>query len=97
MSEAPYYTGDGVPLKFTVSDDDGAVNPTACEVIILKPTNEVVECASAVDGNEVSCNVAGSVTTAKGLYKAYFVLTLPSELERTHKIEFNVALNPEEN
>lgn len=94
---APYYTGDSVPLKFTVSDDNGDVNPTACVVTVLKPTNEIAECTAAIDGNEVSCNVAGSVTVAKGIYKAYFVLTLPSELERTHKIEFNVALNPEEN
>lgn len=91
----PYYTGDGVPLKFTVSDADGGVNPTACEVTILKPTNETATCTAAIDSNTVSCNVPGSITTVQGLYKAYFVLILPSELERTHKIEFEVIANPE--
>ncbi len=92
----PYYTGDGVPLKFTVSDADGDVTPTSCVVHILKPTNEYIDnTEAAVDGNKVSYNVPGSVTATRGLYKAYFVLTLPSELERTHKIEFNVIANPE--
>lgn len=93
----PYYTRDSVPLKFTVSDADGDVNPTACEVNILKPTNEAATGTAAIDSNTVSCNVPGSVTTTQGLYKAYFILTLPSELERTHKIEFDVIANPEVN
>jgi len=94
---APYYTGDGVPLKFIVSDADGDVSPTACEVTILGPGNTISEGTATIDDNEVSCNVPGSVTCAEGLYKVYFVLTLPSELERTHKIEFNVIINPEVN
>ena len=94
---APYYTGDGVPLKFTVSDADGALNPTSCAVAVLKPDNEVVESTAAVEGDEISYNVPGSVTDKRGLYKVYFVLTLPSSLERTHKIEFDVTGNPEEN
>ena len=95
---APYYTGDGVPLKFTVSDKDGAVNPSACEVAILTPNNALIdETPAAIDGNTVSYNVPASVTDTDGLYKAYFILTLPSGLERTHKIEFTVIANPEEN
>ncbi len=93
-----YYTGDGVPLKFLVTDSDGAVNPSACDVLVLKPDNETCDsCTAAIDANEVSCNVGGSVTDKGGLYKVYFVLTLPSGLERTHKIEFTVVNNPEEN
>ena len=94
----PYYTGDGVPLKFKVTDIDGAVNPSSCAVVILKPHNSITdEVPAAVDGNVVSYNVPASVTDEQGLYKAYFVLTLPSGLERTHKIEFTVITNPEEN
>lgn len=94
----PYYTGDGVPLKFTVTDRDGAVNPTGCTVVILTPHNSLTdEIDSALDGNTVSYNVPASVTDTDGLYKAYFVLTLPSGAERTHKIEFTVIVNPEEN
>lgn len=95
---APYYTGDGVPLKFTVSDKDGAVNPTSCKVIILTPHNALTdETDAAVDGNEVSYNVPASVTDVDGLYKSYFILTLPSGAERTHKIEFKIVVNPEKN
>ena len=95
---APYYTGDDVPLKFTVSDADGAVNPSSCVVYILKPTNNYITGTGvAIDGNAISYNVPGSITDIRGLYKAYFVLTLPSGLERTHKIEFTVVTNPEEN
>ena len=94
---APYYTGDSVPLKFTVTDADGAVNPASCVVHILKPDNTYIDnTAAAVDGNEVSYNVPASVTGMRGVYKAYFVLTL-SYGERTHKIEFSVIMNPEEN
>lgn len=95
---APYYTGDGVPLKFTVSDRDGAVNPSSCKVIILTPHNSLTdEVDAAIDGNEVSYNVPGNVTNAQGTYKTYFILTLPSGAERTHKREFTVIVNPEEN
>ena len=93
---APYYTGDGVPLKFTITDADGDVNPASCAVRILKPSNAYVDNSeAAVSGNEVSYNVPGSVTTEQGTYRVYFVCILPSELERTHKIEFDVLLNPE--
>lgn len=94
---APYYEGDGVPLKFTVSDADGAVNPVSCDVYILKPHNTVVEAEPAIDGNKVSYNVPGTTTDTGGHYKVYFIMTLPSGLERTHKIEFDVRVNPEEN
>lgn len=94
----PYYTGDGVPLKFTVTDADGAVNPSDCVVHILKPTNEyITDPTVAIDGDEVSYNVGGTATNQTGLYKAYFVVTLPSGLERTHKIEFYIIANPEGN
>ena len=95
---APYYTGDDVPLKFTVSDREGAVNPTGCKVIILTPHNSLTdETDVAVDGNEVSYNVPGSINDSDGVYKAYFILTLPSGFERTHKMEFKIIVNPEEN
>ncbi len=32
-----------------------------------------------------------------GLYKAYFVCILPSGGERTHKIEYEILANPQEN
>jgi len=95
---APYYTGDGVPLKFTVSDADGAVNPSSCVVVILTPHNSVTdEVDAAVDGNEVSYNAPASVNDSDGVYKVYFILTLPSGFERTHKIEYRIIANPEEN
>jgi len=93
---APYYTGDGIPLKFKVTDADGVVNPTNCTVHILNPGNALAEGETAIDGNEVSYNVPGVMTGKGGGYKAYFCLTLPSGLERTHKIEFTVIKNPEQ-
>ena len=89
---APYYTGDRVPLKFTVSNAD----ITSSEVFILKPSNTMMEgVPAAVDDNTVSYNVPGSVTNEAGRYRAYFVNTLASGGERTHKPEFEVLKNPE--
>ena len=89
----PYYTGDTVPLRFTVTDANGAVNPSSCVVVILKPNRTVTsETDAVIDGNEVSYNVLASVTNVSGVYKAFFVLTLAYG-ERTHKIEFNVTKN----
>lgn len=93
----PYYTRDGVPLKFTVSDENGVVNITSSKVVILKPHNEAVDGVdAAVNGNEVSYNVPGSVTTISGTYRAYFVCILPSGSERTHQITFEIKRNPGE-
>lgn len=90
-----YYTGDSVPLKFTISDKDGAVNPSKVMVLILMPNHGVSSSAeAALDGNEVSYTVPASITREAGSYKAYFVCSL-SYGERTHKIEFNVTKNPE--
>ena len=92
-----YYTGDTVPLKFSITDAAGAVNPSAVAVEILKPHNTVITGATAgMDGNVVTYNVPASVTNEQGRYKAYFICTL-SFGERTHKIEFNVIANLEEN
>lgn len=95
MSPAPYYTGDNIPLKFTVSDKDGAVNPSAAEVWLLTPcTREHTKLGDAtVDGNEVSYTVGTDKTCGAGIYKFYFVLTLPFGA-RTHKIEREVIHNP---
>jgi len=93
---APYYTGDQIPLKYTVSDAIGGVNITSCKVTILKPDNTIMgEVDAAVDGNEVSYNIPGNVTNLEGVYRVYFVNILPSGGERTHKIERTVLLNPE--
>lgn len=93
----PYYSGDTVPLKFTITDDQGAVNPSAVVVEILKPHNTLITGTNAgIDGNVVTCNVPAPVNDEQGHYKAYFVCTL-SYGERTHKIEYDVIKNPEEN
>jgi len=90
-----YYTGDAVPLKFTITDKDGAVKPSLVMVLIQKPDNTVSnEVEAAIAENEVSYTVPSSITQQKGNYKAYFVCTL-SYGERTHKIEFNVIKKPE--
>ena len=92
-----YYTGDTIPLKFTITDATGAVNPSAVAVEILKPHNTLITGATAgIDGNVVTYNVPASVTNEHGNYKAYFICTL-SFGERTHKMEFTIILNPEEN
>lgn len=96
MSLAPYYTGDNVPLKFTVSGKGGGINPLAAKVIILTPNAPTEETNATIDGNTVSYTVPTSVTDKSGRYKAYFVLTLPSGI-RTHKIEFKVKTNAEGN
>ena len=91
---SPYYTGDAVPLKFTVTDKDGAVNPSLAMVYILMPGNRVSNGVEAtIDGNEVSYTVPSDITQRYGKYKAYFVCTLTYG-ERTHKIEFSVRKNP---
>ena len=92
-----YYTGDTVPLSFSVTDANGAVNPSAATVEILKPTNTYTASDNAtVVGNIVSYNVPASVTDEEGKYKAYFICTI-SYGERTHKIMFDVIKNPEMN
>lgn len=91
----PYFTGDGVPLKFTISDATGGITPSAVSVTILKPNNSVTDSVPAgIDENQVSYDVPGSVTDIDGRYRAYFVNTLPSGVERTHMIEFEVIRNP---
>ena len=88
-----YYTGDSIPLSFTVTDKDGAVTPSAAKIAILKPNNiPIAEVDATISTNTVSYTVPGSVTLMVGLYKAFFVLTL-SYGERTHKIEFTVEAN----
>lgn len=95
MSIAPYYTGDVVPLKFTISDATGAITPLAVEVTIQRPNHVLTESIVAdIDSNQVSYDVPISTTTQDGIYKAYFVITLPGGLIRTHKIEFKVIRNP---
>ena len=94
---SPYYSGDSIPLRFTLTDSTGAVNPSASKITILKPDNTVTtETNATVAGNVVTYTVPASVTDKKGKYKAYFVNTL-SYGERTHKIEFDVTPNVEEN
>lgn len=90
----PYFTGDTVPLAFTCTDEDGAVNPVSATVGILAPGNLWITPVSAtVVANLVSYNVPNTVTDSDGHYKAYFVVTL-SYGERTHTIEFDVKVNP---
>ena len=90
-----YYTGDSVPLKFTVTDSGGAVTPSAAKVGILKPSKvETAEVNATIATNTISYTVPASVTDEQGLYKAYFRLTLTYG-ERTHKVEFSVIANPE--
>lgn len=92
---APYYTGDNVPLVFTVTDDDGAVVPTAVDLQISKPDGTVPDIEDAViDGNEVSYTVTTGTTDMAGGYKAFFVLTLPNGNIRTHQVSFSVVANP---
>ncbi len=92
-----YYTGDSVPLRFTVTDSAGAVTPSAATVAILKPHNTLTDEVNAtIATNIITYTVPGSVTNESGHYKAYFVLTL-SYGERTHKVEFDVKPNPEVN
>ncbi len=90
----PYYTGDTKPLKFTIDDDDGAVNPISVDLTILQPNKSILEDEAAVDGNEVSYTVPGTTNSQAGHYKVYFVCTLTYG-ERTHKIEYSVVSNPE--
>lgn len=97
---APYYTGDAVPLKFKISNAMGAIKPSSVKVIILTPTNGLTEEVDATidpdEPYEISYCVPGSVNVLQGLYKTYFVNTLSCG-ERTHKIEYKVAINPEVN
>jgi len=97
ISISPYYTGDSVPIRFTITDVNGAVNPISSTVEILKPDNSLTTITNAsVNSNIVIYTVPATVTTLQGHYKAYFVNTL-SYGERTHKIEFDVKVNPEVN
>ncbi len=96
-SSSPYYTGDSVPVRLTLTDADGAVNPSSCSVVVLKPDNTETTSANAtINANVVTYTIPGTVTTIRGHYKAYFVNTL-SYGERTYKVEFDVVSNPEIN
>jgi len=96
VNTAPYYTGDNVPLKFTVSDATGAVNPTSAKVMIVKPPlgDIIPEVDATISENEVSYVVPIDVTDIDGEYHAFFVMILPGDLTRTHKMEFTVLHNP---
>ena len=91
----PFYTGDNVPLKFTITDATGPLTPTVVTVEILKPDNQKTSPIEAgIDDNQVSYDVPTSITDVDGKYKAYFVITLPGGLIRTHKIEFDITSSP---
>ena len=95
MSEVPFYTGDNIPLKFTISDKDGVVNPSVAVVWCIKPSSrDYSELGNAtIDGNEVSYTVGTGCTGEVGIYKFYFIMTIPAG-QRTHKIEKEVIHNP---
>lgn len=95
MAQTEYYTGDTIPLKFTITDADGAVNPSQVKVTIQKPdkSHEDEEDATIL-GNEVSYIIPISVTDISGVYIAYFVCTLPGSQIRTHMMQASVVDNP---
>ena len=89
-----YFTGDNVPLKFTVTEGGVPVTPTVAKVTIVKPNfSMTAEVNATISSNVVSYVVPASVTTLQGYYEAYFVLTISGN-ERTHKMLFNVVVNP---
>jgi len=89
-----YYTGDTVPLGFTITDDLGGVEPSDVKVVILNPLHESTNPVDAtIDVNEVSYFVPGTVTILSGLYSAFFICTLTYG-ERTHRIDFRIEDNP---
>lgn len=93
---APYYTGDAVPLKFEISDQDGGVTPSAVKVTIVNSHNDLNGPVDAtIDDNTISYTVPGSVNEHHGDYIAYFVCTLGYG-ERTHKMAYKILPNPEE-
>jgi len=89
---APYFAGDTVPLKFTISDSEGGVTPSSVNVCLFKPDRSCVMDTATIDGSEVSYNVTS--TGVAGHYRCYFICSL-SYGERTHKIEFSITKNPE--
>lgn len=90
-----YYTGDTIPLKFTITDADGAVNPTQAKVTIIKPDNTAIpEEDAIINDNEVSYLIPVEVTNLSGVYKAFFVCSLPDSQVRTHKMQVTVIDNP---
>lgn len=94
MAKAPYYTGDNVRLGFTITDADGAVNPSVAQVKIVKPDDSVTDIVEAtIKGSEVSYIVPIDVTDLAGVYIAYFELTLPGTLIRTHRMSFSITQN----
>jgi hypothetical protein len=90
-----YYTGDTVPVKFTLTDANGPVTPSAVTIQVLRPDSGVVGVSEVfIDDNLVTCYIPGGVTIIAGVYKAYFACML-SYGERTHKVEFLIKANPE--
>jgi len=95
MALEEYYTGDTIPLKFTITDADGTVNPSSVKVTVYKPDKSEEAGADAeIIANEVSYTISGSVTDISGVYSAYFVCTLPSSQIRTHMMQATVVDNP---
>lgn len=89
-----YYTGDSIPLKFTVTDAQGPVTPSAAKVTILKPdASKTMGVDATIVTNTVSYTVPGTVTAKLGKYETFFVVTL-SYGERTHRIDFMIEVNP---
>ncbi len=95
MALAPYYTGDNVHLKFTITDESGDTYPTSAAISIIKPNNLVAGPYNVrVEGNEVSYAMLSTDTDLEGSYSAYFRVILLGDLARTHKIDFTVIKSP---
>lgn len=98
MALAPYYTGDNVPLKFNCYDGESPATPTSAVVTVVKrnPDKIMVEDVTAtISSNEVSYAVPTTATPIDGKYTAFFALTMPGGLSRTHAIDFEVIANPD--
>ena len=85
-----YYTGDNIPLEFTIWQSSTPKTPSAATVVILKPDRSSTNSANAtIVTNTVSYSVPTSVTTLEGIYTATFTLTIDGNT-RSKKMRFTV-------
>ena len=92
----PYYTGDNILIKFTVTDSSGGVNPTGAVVWLYHPETTVYEelGSADIDDNVVSYLVASEKTSHGGQNTFYIILQLPVYGERTYRVTKELIRNP---
>lgn len=87
-----YYVGDDIPFKFTITEDNKGITPTAAVIKITDPSGTVQEnnTAMAINGPEMTFTLQDTKVTVAGLWKAVVKATKPNGDFAQLKIEWEV-------